>query len=114
VLTVTFYEDSRHRLSSFVGTGHVEIAETSSDEYSLVCAAVSAIMQAARLGLERVAAVPVDVHQERGDMHLRIAHAHRDEPSVAAIMRTAELAVEQIALQYPQHVSFRRQFEPEP
>lgn len=114
MLTVTFYEDSRHRLSSFVGAGHVEIPETSSDEYSLVCAAVSAILQAARLGLERVAIVPIDVRQERGDMQLAIHEEHRDDVTVTTILRTAELAVEQIASQFPQHVRFQRQIEPEP
>ncbi len=112
MLTVTFYEDSRHRLSSFVGAGHVEIAETSSDEYSLVCGAVSAILQAARLGLEHVAAVAIDVRQERGDMQLVVPVADRDDPSVIAILRTAELAVEQIASQYPLHIRFERQIEP--
>ncbi len=113
MLTVTFYEDSRHRLSSFVGLGHVEIAETSSDEYSLVCAAVSAILQAARLGLEAVVTVPVEVRQERGDMQLRIPETRRDDEGVVAIVRTAELAVRQIASQYPQHVRYARENEPQ-
>jgi uncharacterized protein YsxB (DUF464 family) len=114
MLTVTFYEDSRHRLSSFIGSGHVEIAETSSDEYSLVCAAVSAILQAARLGLEIVENVPLEVHQERGDMRLTIPERRRDDEGVRAILRTAALAVEQIAAQYPQHVRYVRENETQP
>ena len=114
MLTVTFYEDSRHRLSSFLGFGHVEIDETSSDEYSLVCAAVSAVLQAARLGLEAVAGVSLEVHQERGDMRLRIPERRRDDEGVAAIVRTAELAVKQIASQYPQHVRYARENDPQP
>jgi uncharacterized protein YsxB (DUF464 family) len=114
VLNVTFYEDSRHRLSSFVGLGHVEIPETASDEYSLVCGAVSAILQAARLGLERVASVHIEIRQERGEMRLYIPEAHRDDEAVRAIVRTAELAVEQIASQYPQHVRFSRENEVQP
>ena len=114
MLSVTFYEDSRHRLSSFLGSGHVEIAETSSDEYSLVCAAVSAILQAARLGLETVANVPVEVRQQRGDMRLRIPDARRADEGVVAIVRTAELAVKQIASQYPQHVRYARENDPQP
>ncbi len=114
MLNVTFYEDSRQRLSSFVGLGHVEIPETSSDEYSLVCGAVSAILQAARLGLESVANVPVEIRQERGDMRLYIPEAYRDDQGVRAIVRTAELAVEQIASQYPQHVRFTRENEVQP
>ncbi len=114
MLSVTFYEDSRHRLSSFLGLGHVEIGETSNDEYSLVCAAVSAILQAARLGLEAVADVPVEIHQERGDMLLRIPEGRRDDEGVVAILRTAELAVTQIASQYPQHVRYARENDPQP
>ncbi|HET9029377.1 MAG TPA: ribosomal-processing cysteine protease Prp [Candidatus Aquilonibacter sp.] len=114
MLTVTFYEDSRHRLSSFVGSGHVAIPETSSDEYSLVCAAVSAILQAARLGLEEVAHVTLDLHQERGDMHIGVPADRRDEPGIAAILATAALSVEQIARQYPQHVRFSRELEAQP
>lgn len=114
MLHVTFFEDSRNRLSSFVGSGHVEIAETSADEYSLVCAAVSAILQAARLGLEHVAGVPVTVHQERGDMRLTIPSERRDDPAVRAIVETAAASVQQIASQYPQHVRFTREVEAQP
>ena len=108
-LRVTFFEDSRKRLSSFIGSGHVEIAESSSDEYSLVCAAVSAILQAARLGLEDVEHVELDVHQERGDMRVAIPEDRRDDPGVRAILEAAARAVEQIASQYPQHVTCKRE-----
>src|SRR5215469_16016036 len=100
MLTVTFYEDSQNRLSSFVGIGHVEIPETSSDEYSLVCAAVSAILQAARLGLEEVAGIALEVHRERGDMRVTIPAESRDDDIVRAIAKTAELSVEALAAQF--------------
>jgi uncharacterized protein YsxB (DUF464 family) len=106
MLEVTFFEDSRGRLSSFLATGHVEIPETSSDEYSLVCAAVSAILQAARAGLEHHVKVPIDVMMERGDMRVRWPEQSRVDPSVQAIATTARLAVEQIAHQYPSHVRY--------
>ncbi len=106
MLEVTFYEDGRGRLSSFSASGHVEIPETSSDEYSLVCAAVSAILQAARAGLEQHVKVPIAVTMERGEMHVSWPEASKLDPSVQAIVSTARLAVEQIAHQYPAHVRY--------
>lgn len=111
MVDVTFYEDSRKRLSSFVAGGHAEIAETSSDEYSLVCAAVSAVLQAARLGLERHAGISPAVTQRRGDMRVAWPESVRDDLAVQAIAATAALAVEQIARQYPAHVRYGRKPE---
>jgi uncharacterized protein YsxB (DUF464 family) len=104
VLNVTFRRDSRNRLSSLFTTGHVEIPETSSDEYSLVCAAVSGILQAARLGLEAYVKLPLDVTQRSGELAMRWPHSAREDDRVAAILETAFLATKQIASQYPQHV----------
>jgi uncharacterized protein YsxB (DUF464 family) len=101
---VTFRRDSRNRLSSVFAGGHVEIPETSSDEYSLVCAAVSGILQAARLGLEAHVKLPLDVSQRSGELAMRWPHSAREDERVAAIVQTAYLAVAQIAAQYPQHV----------
>jgi uncharacterized protein YsxB (DUF464 family) len=112
VLDVVFRRDSRSRLSSVFACGHVEIAQTSSDEYSLVCAAVSAILQAARLGLEAYAKLPLDVSQQSGELSMRWPNRARDDERVLAIVETARLAVEQIASQYPQHVSVRVETEP--
>jgi uncharacterized protein YsxB (DUF464 family) len=108
MVNVTFYEDGRKRLSSFAATGHVEIPPTSSDEYSLVCAAVSAVLQAARAGLEEHVRVPVEVFAERGDMRVSWPEASRDDASLQAIVATARIAVEQIARQYPAHVTSHR------
>ena len=112
MLEVVFRRDSRDRLSSVFASGHVEIEETSSDEYSLVCAAVSAILQAARLGLEAHVKVPLDVSQQSGELSMRWANRARDDERVVAILETARLAVEQIASQYPQHVRVSAEAEP--
>lgn len=105
MLTVTFYEDSHHRLSSFVATGHADAAAHGED---VVCAAVSALLQGARLGLEAYAHVPLEIHQEPGDMRIGVSGNHRDDEAVRAILATALLSVEQISKQYPQHVRFNR------
>ncbi|HKU67129.1 MAG TPA: ribosomal-processing cysteine protease Prp [Candidatus Baltobacteraceae bacterium] len=111
MLDVIFRRDSRSRLSSVFASGHVEIAETSSDEYSLVCAAVSAILQAARLGLEAHVKIPLDVNQQSGELSMRWPQSARDDERVLAILETARLSVQQIAAQYPQHVRLRQESE---
>lgn len=103
MLDVTFYEDGRKRLSSFAATGHAAFAEYGED---IVCAAVSAILQAARLGLEEHARIALNVVQEAGNMQVTVPERDRDSEGVRAILATAELSVKQIAAQYPQHVRY--------
>mgnify|MGYP001182393147 CR=1 FL=1 len=110
-MDVTFRRDSRNRLSSVFASGHVEIPETSSDEYSLVCAALSGILQAARLGLEAHVKLPLDVTQRSGELAMRWPHSAREDERVTAILETAYLAVAQIAAQYPQHVRITEETE---
>jgi uncharacterized protein YsxB (DUF464 family) len=111
LLDVIFRRDSLSRLSSVFAGGHVELPETSADEYSLVCAAVSAILQAARLGLEAHVKIPLDVTQRSGELAIRWPHSARADERVAAILETAYLAVRQIAMQYPQHLAIREETE---
>ncbi len=108
MVEVTFYRDGRERLSRFFASGHVEIPQTSSDEYSLVCAAISAILQAARAGLEEHAKIDTGATMESGNLDVRIPERDRDDAAVVAIMATAELAIAQIARQYPQHAHATR------
>ena len=111
MVEVTFYRDGRERLSRVFASGHVEIPESSSDEFSLVCAAVSAVLQAAAAGLETYAHAAVQRRMSRGELDVRIAESARDDAAVAAIVATAELAVRQISAQYPQHVGVTRRPE---
>jgi uncharacterized protein len=101
VLDVVFYRDGRNRLSSVFASGHAEFAIDADD---LVCAAVSAILQAARLGLEEYAGVALEARQDSGEFSIRWPQERRDDESVRAIVAAAELAVAQIARQYPEHV----------
>ncbi|HEY1655128.1 MAG TPA: ribosomal-processing cysteine protease Prp [Candidatus Tumulicola sp.] len=102
MVEVVFYRDSRKRLSSIFARGHAEFAVDADD---LVCAAVSAILQAARLGLEQHAGVALEVRQQAGEFDLRLRESDRDDERVRAIVTTAELAIEQLARQYPEHVA---------
>jgi hypothetical protein len=101
VLVVTFTKDSRNRLSSVFAQGHALAGDYGED---VVCAAVSAIVQAARLGLEAYANLALEVSQESGDFRMRWPEANRDDEAVRAIVTTAELSIGQIARQFPDHV----------
>lgn len=105
MLEVTFYRDAAGRPSGFSARGHVELADRGED---IVCASVSGILQAARLGLERHADAVARARQEPGELDLELREDRRGLESVAAIVATAELAVEQIARQYPEHVRLKR------
>jgi uncharacterized protein YsxB (DUF464 family) len=108
---VTFYEDGRHRLSSFVAAGHVPIPETSPDKYSMVCAAASAILQAAAGGLTDHAKVEIERQMSKGILRVSWPRAARADVAVQAIISTAFLALKQIAKQYPKFVRVTRRRE---
>ena len=108
MVNVIFYRDGRERLSRFFASGHVEIPESSSDEYSLVCAAVSAVLQAARAGLEEHTKIDTGAQMHGGHLDVRVPENKRDDAAVVAIVRTAEIALEQIARQYPRHLHVTR------
>jgi uncharacterized protein YsxB (DUF464 family) len=101
VIKVTFYEDSRKRLSSFFADGHADFAEAGDD---IVCSAVSAVLQAARLGLEMYVRTDVSVEQKKGHIRISWPETMRSDPAVKAIVETARLSVEQIARQFPANV----------
>ncbi len=111
MLRVTFYEDSRSRLSSFSAEGHASFADYGND---VVCAAASAILQAARLGLEAYAGAEPEVAQSSGRMRIFVAESHRDGEGVQAILTTAALSIEQIARQFPENITCARKSESKP
>lgn len=102
MVEVRFRRDSRDRLSSFVASGHAGWWADEGDD--VVCAAVSAILQAAWLGLTDHARVDVDGQRSDGKLALRWPETDRGRPDVEAIVATAELSVAQLARQYAAHV----------
>lgn len=110
MVTVTFRRDSRNRLSSVFSEGHAEQAEHGHD---IACAAVSAILQAALLGLTDVAKIDVRSKRSPALMTMSWPDAERDRPDVHAIVATAELSIESIARDYPKNVRFQRTSESE-
>ncbi|MBV9027549.1 MAG: ribosomal-processing cysteine protease Prp [Candidatus Eremiobacteraeota bacterium] len=105
MLAVTLYCDARNRIAAIAARGHADFAERGQD---IVCAGVSAILQAARLGLEEHAGVTLDVAQRPGSMTLRWPASVRDAEGVRAIVATAALAIEAIARRFPNHVQLHR------
>lgn len=110
MLEVRFRRDSRNRLSSVFAAGHANWADYGDD---VVCAAVSAILQAAWLGLVEHAQIALDADRSSGNLQLIVPPEERDRDDVRAILATAELAVEQIAFQYPAFVRAARENDPE-
>jgi len=108
VVEVRFRRDSRDRLSSVVSKGHAEHGNHGED---VACAAVSALLQAAWVGLSDVAGVEVAGHRRSGDLLMRWPEEARDRADVHAIVATAELAIEQIAKQYRGFVRYVRESE---
>jgi uncharacterized protein YsxB (DUF464 family) len=106
MVEVTFFEDSRQRLSSFVAQGHAGWADSGDD---VVCAAISALLQGAWLGLAAQAGIEVTAERADGRLELSWPVSERERSDVNAIVETAALAVRQIAEQYPSHVRFARQ-----
>jgi uncharacterized protein YsxB (DUF464 family) len=101
MVTVTFARDGRGRLASIRAEGHSGWADAGED---IVCAAASAILQAAWLGLSEHARVTVAGERDAGRLEMRWPADVRARDDVAAIVATAALSIEQIARQYPEHV----------
>jgi uncharacterized protein YsxB (DUF464 family) len=101
VLEVRFRKDSRRRLSSVLAAGHAEAGIAGDD---VVCAAASAILQAAELGLTSYAALEGVVVRADGQMWFAIPETAREREDVKAIVGTAELAIAQLAWQFPVNV----------
>jgi uncharacterized protein len=101
MLEVTFYRDGLDRVSGVSARGHADFAEHGED---IVCAAVSAILQAARLGLDAHIGPKLEARMRSGALRLRWPAGLRDLESLRAIVTTAELAIERIALRYPAYV----------
>ncbi|HYL26300.1 MAG TPA: ribosomal-processing cysteine protease Prp [Candidatus Nitrosotalea sp.] len=105
MLEVTFYRDDRNQPAGFRASGHADFADYGED---IVCAAVSAILQAARAGLTEYARLDVRARQSPGELELIWREQDRALESLRAIAATAELAVGEIARRYPDHVKVRR------
>lgn len=101
MLNVTFYRDSRERLSRIFAAGHAGWADAGED---VVCAGASAVLQTAWLGLAEHARVAVTAERDGGRLDLRWPEADRERADVQAIVETARLAIEHLARQFPENI----------
>ncbi|MGH7736560.1 MAG: ribosomal-processing cysteine protease Prp [Candidatus Tyrphobacter sp.] len=101
MLDVIVYRDARKRVFSIVARGHAHAGAHGRD---IVCAAASAILQTARLGLERHVGLRLEATAAPGEFAFTIPQHAVADPAVDAIVATAELGLRQIASQYPKHV----------
>jgi uncharacterized protein YsxB (DUF464 family) len=88
--------------------GHAEAGVAGDD---VVCAAASAILQAAELGLSAYASLADVTVRAEGQMAFAIPEAAREREDVKAIVGTAELAIARLAWQFPVNVRIVREDE---
>jgi len=91
-----------------LAAGHAEAGVAGDD---VVCAAASAILQAAELGLTAYAALAGVAKRADGRMAFAIPETAREREDVKAIVGTAELAIEALAWQFPVNVRIVREDE---
>ena len=89
--------------------GHAQAGIAGDD---VVCSAASAILQAAELGLTSYAGLQNPVSRGEGRMAFEIPEHAREREDVKAILGTAELAIAQLAWQFPVNVRLVREDEP--
>lgn len=84
----------------FIVEGHAEFAPHGQD---IVCAGVSAIVQAAILGIEHY--TYADVKKKEGYIKVHITH---DDHTSDAIVKTMLLGLEALEDKYPNHIKIKK------
>ncbi len=94
-VTFTFFGDHILKVRA---SGHSGFAEEGSD---IVCAAISALVQAAELGLEKAARLNVKSNTRDGFKEFSVSeHNERSD----AILETLRISLKEIEKQYPRHL----------
>jgi uncharacterized protein YsxB (DUF464 family) len=96
---------SNDLLIGFVVEGHAGFDEYGRD---IVCAAVSAITQAAVLGLREILGDVIFYEKRAGYLAVKTALPSAKDPGVKAILRTVELAIMSISKDHPEMVCLIR------
>lgn len=71
----------------------------------VVCAAASAILQAAWLGLQEHLRIGVEAERAPGFLRLRWGDEGRTSREAQAVLGTVRLAIETLAKQYPENIA---------
>ncbi len=112
MIEAVFFEDESHELEGFQVSGHAGYAPAGED---IVCAGVSALVQAAVCGLEKFLNTPPDVQKvtwgEEGII-FKVGLPHslsvQEKERAKVILETLELGLRGIAKSYPDYVRVRR------
>ena len=89
-------------ITGFTVTGHADTAPRGQD---IVCAAVSAIVQTALIGIGELYGGPPAEHIAEGDVSWQMAGAPGDNLPIDAILATMRAGLEAIAEDHPEAVS---------
>lgn len=85
----------------FTATGHAEYAERGKD---IVCAAASAIMQTAIIGINVYLGLDAEVTKFDGKLTFRLRYRNQESIDTRAILSTMELGLRDLQKQYPAHI----------
>ncbi|MDK2856190.1 MAG: uncharacterized protein PWQ86_1403 [Bacillota bacterium] len=88
-------------VAAFTVEGHAGWAPHGRD---IVCAGVSALTQAALLGLEEYLALSPNVKVKEGFLHCRLRGAEQKMREAQAILATMELGLRAMAREYPESI----------
>lgn len=92
--------DAGERIVGLEARGHARFAPHGED---IVCAAVSALLQALVLGLEQVVGIDTGWSRDDGQLAFRLPQGF-DDPGARVLMQTICLSLRQIGQQYPEFV----------
>ncbi|SMB92830.1 hypothetical protein SAMN00808754_0719 [Thermanaeromonas toyohensis ToBE] len=103
MIHATLWQDRDGCLIGFEITGHAGYAPRGQD---IVCAAVSALAQAAVLGLEEFLSRKPAAEIRKGKLHCQLAQdlSPQDWERAEAILGTLKLGLEAIKESYPQYI----------
>lgn len=103
MVVVTILRGSQGEIAGFEARGHAGFARRGSD---VVCAGVSALTQAAVLGLARRVGVALEVEQRQSFLRCRVVGGVDGAPweRVGDVLETMLLGLREIAARYPGHV----------
>ena len=93
-----FYEDGSHLLTGFELFGHTGYGECGSD---IVCAAISALTQAAANGITEVLGLKADIRVNEETGFLSVSVPEYRESGVQVLLKTLRFSLDEIAKDYP-------------
>ncbi len=92
------------RFTGFIIEGHSGLADAGFD---IVCAAISALSQAAVIGLTEVVGASPDWERSNGRLSVHLDRETAIDPGVSVLLETVYLAMEDLADQYSDRLDLK-------